>query len=108
MTDRKFTRITEKCNTTDLQQITAARDFNEENGYRILTVPAIKWISSPTDKFVGHYRKYFNNRPISLFSSTHLIIKKMRHYLLDLLGWYFNSRILRNQSQDQGQVGRFD
>ncbi len=84
-------------------------DFLEENGYLILIVPAVPWAFGSIDKSVGHYRRYSKKGLRSLFSSTDFIIEKMHYYNLPgLFGWYFNSRILRIQSQNQGQVCAFD
>lgn len=78
-------------------------------GAIVLLVPAFEALYGPTDKNLGHYRRYSRTSIRKLAAVTGLHIRKI-HYinLIGLFGWCANSHIFHREAQSEAQIAIFD
>jgi SAM-dependent methyltransferase len=93
----------------DHETLKVLNDLLVKNGYLVLIVPAVKWAYGTIDISVGHQRRYSKYDLQLAFYNTSYKIEKMYYFNFPgLLGWYFNSRFLKIQSQRRSQISFFD
>jgi SAM-dependent methyltransferase len=78
-------------------------------GVIVLLVPAFDALYGPIDRNLGHYRRYRRSSLAGLASAAGLEIRKL-HYVnaLGLFGWWVNARVLKRETQSDGQIAVFD
>jgi hypothetical protein len=80
----------------DLAALRLAASKCRENGYLFITVPALQWLWSPHDEFLGHYRRYSVGSMRSLLAGcAGLEILRVHYFFGSLLPVVAPMRILR-------------
>ncbi len=93
----------------DLASIMMFNNLLETNGYLLIIVPAVKMLFGPIDKSVGHYRRYSKKDLKYLLSNTSFDIEKIHYFnFIGSIGWFFNSHILKIESQKESQISFID
>jgi ubiquinone/menaquinone biosynthesis C-methylase UbiE len=78
-------------------------------GRCILYVPALSWLYGSWDKALHHYRRYQRKNLTALLHAAGFQVKTLRYVnAFGMLGWWWNSCVLRKQRFPQGQVTWFD
>ncbi|MEI9972502.1 MAG: methyltransferase domain-containing protein [Ignavibacteriota bacterium] len=90
----------------------ALRDMAEvvtAGGVVVLLVPAFAALYGPIDRNLGHYRRYRRGGLAALAQAAGLEIRKL-HYVnaVGFFGWWMNARVLKRESQSDGQIAVFD
>jgi SAM-dependent methyltransferase len=79
------------------------------NGRLVVLVPAGEWAFGSIDRRLGHYRRYSKDYSRALVVSLGLEIEKMRYYnFIGVFAWWWNAKISKRQSQNDGQIKLFD
>lgn len=79
------------------------------NGRLVVLVPAGPWAFGSTDERLGHYRRYSKAGARSLMAGLGLQMERLRYYnFIGVFAWWWNARITRRQSQNDGQIRLFD
>jgi SAM-dependent methyltransferase len=79
------------------------------NGRLVVLVPAGEWAFGSIDRRLGHYRRYSKGYSRALVASIGLEIEKMRYYnFVGVFAWWWNARISKRPSQNDGQIKLFD
>jgi SAM-dependent methyltransferase len=78
-------------------------------GVIVLLVPAFEVLYGPIDRNLGHYRRYRRSSLTSLAEAAGLAVQKL-HYVnaAGFFGWWVNARVLKRQTQSDGQIAFFD
>ena len=93
----------------DQESLRVLNDLLVSEGYLVLIVPAVKWAYGTIDKSVGHHRRYTKyDLQLALNNASYKIEKMYYFNFPGLLGWYFNSRFLKIQSQRRSHIFIFD
>jgi SAM-dependent methyltransferase len=75
----------------------------------VLLVPAIQALYGPTDRNLGHYRRYSRSALNDAARSAGLRIRNMHYFnFAGFFGWWIKSRILRSEANSEGQIELFD
>ena len=78
-------------------------------GVIVLLVPAFPALFGPIDRNLGHCRRYRRGPLAKLARSAGLEIRKL-HYvnMAGFFGWWVNARVLKRETQSDGQIAVFD
>jgi SAM-dependent methyltransferase len=78
-------------------------------GVLVLLVPAFRSLYGPIDHNLGHYRRYRRAEIVALAADAGLTIDKL-HYVnaIGFFGWWVNAKVLKRESQSDGQIAVFD
>jgi 2-polyprenyl-3-methyl-5-hydroxy-6-metoxy-1,4-benzoquinol methylase len=78
-------------------------------GVIVLLVPAFQALYGPIDRNLGHYRRYRRGSLAELAHTAGLEIVKL-HYMnaVGFFGWWVNARLLKRETQSDGQIAVFD
>lgn len=78
-------------------------------GRLILKVPAGRWLYSPMDKAIGHYRRYDRRTLAAVLRAAGLVPVDQSYFnLFGILGWWLNGRVLKRITPPAGQLGLFE
>jgi len=78
-------------------------------GRLVVLVPAGQWAFGPTDKRLGHFRRYDKGCARRVFSAAGLRMEFLRYYnFAGIWGWWWNARIGKLQGQCNAQIRFFD
>jgi len=78
-------------------------------GVIVLLVPAFDALYGPIDRNLGHYRRYRRGALVSLAEAAGLEIRKLRYVnAAGFFGWWVNARVLKRETQSDGQIAVFD
>ena len=93
----------------DVAALRAMADIVVPGGVIVLLVPAFDALYGPIDRNLGHYRRYRRRALAALCSSMGLEIRKL-HYVnsVGFFGWWVNARLLKRETQSDGQIAVFD
>jgi SAM-dependent methyltransferase len=79
------------------------------DGRVVVLVPAGPWAFGSTDERLGHYRRYSKASARHLMGRLNLEVEKLRYYnFIGIWAWWWNAKITRRQSQNDGQIHLFD
>ena len=78
-------------------------------GVIVILVPAFEALYGPIDRNLGHYRRYRRGSLTRLAAGASLAVHKL-HYVnaAGFFGWWVNARVLKRQTQSDGQIAFFD
>lgn len=93
----------------DLGALRAMASLLKAGGVIVLLVPAFQALYGPIDRNLGHCRRYTRQSLQRLAEVAGLRVRKA-HYMnaFGFLGWWLNARVLRRETQSEGQIGFFD
>jgi 2-polyprenyl-3-methyl-5-hydroxy-6-metoxy-1,4-benzoquinol methylase len=93
----------------DVAALRAMAEIVVPGGVIVLLVPAFDALYGPIDRNLGHYRRYRRSALAGLCSSMGLEIRKL-HYVnsVGFFGWWVNARLLKRETQSDGQIAVFD
>jgi len=93
----------------DAAALGAMSEILVPDGAIVLLVPAFDSLYGPIDRNLGHYRRYRRSEVARLASSVGLEIRKL-HYVnaVGFFGWWLNARVLKRETQSDGQIAVFD
>ena len=78
-------------------------------GKVLIFVPAVQAAYGPLDAELGHFRRYSKPTLAKPFADAGLELLELRYTNpIGLLGWLFNSRIIRSRTHSPAQVKLFD
>jgi SAM-dependent methyltransferase len=78
-----------------------------QGGRLILQVPAHPSFYGSLDRAAGHFRRYDPGRTRHLFDEHGIILERLRHMnILGGIGWWFNSRILREPDLNSRSINQ--
>ncbi|HEY2720534.1 MAG TPA: methyltransferase domain-containing protein [Chitinophagaceae bacterium] len=78
-------------------------------GSLIVLVPAYKWLYSPLDKELGHYRRYDSKAVKKILEEELFTIKKITHFnFLGIGGWLLSGKIFREKKLGANKMGVFN
>ena len=93
----------------DLDSVLTFSNLLKKDGCALIIVPALQILYGPIDKSVGHYRRYSKKDLKVLFSASPFKIEKMHYFnIIGAIGWFFNSHILKIESQKRSQISFID
>lgn len=79
------------------------------DGRVVVLVPAGPWAFGSTDHRLGHYRRYSKASVRDLMVRLSLEVEKLRYYnFIGVWAWWWNAKVTRRQSQNDGQIRLFD
>ena len=79
------------------------------NGRIVVLVPAGPWAFGSTDERLGHYRRYSKTSARALMKRLSLEVEKLRYYnFIGVWAWWWNGKVTRRESQNDGQNHLFD
>jgi protein-L-isoaspartate O-methyltransferase len=77
-------------------------------GRIVVLVPAGPWAFGAAYERLGHYRRYSKRSARDLMARLGLEVAALRYYnFIGIWGWW-NAKVARGQSQDDGQIRLFD
>jgi SAM-dependent methyltransferase len=93
----------------DVAALATFRDVLVPGGRALVFVPAVPSAYGPLDAELGHHRRY-SKRTLSLaFSEAGLDLTVLRYTNpIGLLGWMYNSHVVKATAHDLGQVRLFE
>jgi len=93
----------------DLEALRSMASVLEPGGIIVLFVPAFQSLYGPTDRNLGHFRRYRRGDILQLANAAGLDLKKL-HYvnMAGFFGWWLNARILRREILTAGHIEVFD
>lgn len=93
----------------DAAALRAMAEILVPGGAIVLLVPAFDGLYGPIDRNLGHYRRYRRTALARLASAVGLEIRKL-HYVnaVGFFGWWVNARVLKRETQSDGQIALFD
>jgi SAM-dependent methyltransferase len=93
----------------DAAALRAMAEILTPDGVIVLLVPAFEALYGPIDRNLGHYRRYRRGAVRRLANSVGLEVRKL-HYVnaIGLFGWWVNARVLKRETQSDGQIAIFD
>lgn len=93
----------------DLEALRAMASVLEPGGVIVLFVPAFQSLYGPTDRNLGHFRRYRPSDIARLADAAGLDLKKL-HYVnvAGFFGWWVNARVLRREILTVGHIEVFD
>ncbi|MGH9663337.1 MAG: class I SAM-dependent methyltransferase [Bryobacteraceae bacterium] len=93
----------------DYRALARMRSLVVPGGVVVLLVPAFQALYGPTDKNLGHFRRYSRLSIRDLASAAGLRMRKL-HYVnsIGFFGWWVNARLLRHEAQSAAQIAIFD
>ena len=78
-------------------------------GVIVLLVPAFLALYGPTDRNLGHYRRYDRRSLRKLAEAAGLHVKKLRYMnAVGFFGWWANARIWKREANSEAQIAFFD
>ncbi len=93
----------------DVQAIKECYNLLSPGGVLFAFVPAFQCLYGSMDHKLKHYRRYSKKGIIEKTKLAGFCIEKIRYCnFIGFLGWYFNNRILKIESQKPNQVAFFD
>ena len=93
----------------DAAALRAMAEILAPGGVIVLLVPAFEALYGPIDRNLGHYRRYRRGPLRKLAGAVGLEVRKL-HYMnaVGLFGWWVNARVLKRETQSDGQIAIFD
>ena len=93
----------------DVAALRAMAEILAPGGAIVLLVPAFQALYGPIDRNLGHYRRYRRGTLRRLAGAAGLEVRKL-HYVnaVGLFGWWVNARVLKRETQSDGQIAIFD
>lgn len=93
----------------DRAALRAMAEVVAPGGIIVLLVPAFDALYGPIDRNLGHYRRYRRGSLVELARTAGLEIRKL-HYVnaVGFFGWWINARLLKRETQSDGQIAVFD
>ena len=93
----------------DREALRAMAEILAPGGVVVLLVPAFRALYGPIDQNLGHYRRYRQSEIVRLAEDAGLAIDKL-HYVnaVGFFGWWMNARVLKRETQSDGQIAVFD
>ena len=93
----------------DVEVLVQFKNIVTINGNLVLLVPAIPWAYGPIDAAIGHFRRYSHNHLQKIIMGSGLQLVHIQYSnFLGLIGWTFNTRIVKNTKQSDFQIKLFD
>ncbi len=93
----------------DRAALRAMAEILVPGGVIVLLVPAFDALYGPIDRNLGHYRRYRRGSLGRLADSAGLEVRKLRYLnTVGFFGWWVNARVLRRETQSDGQIAIFD
>lgn len=81
----------------------------KKGGHLCLLVPAHQFLFGKMDENLGHYRRYSKSKLKTLVRKAGFEVLRIRYLNpIGWLGWFLNSRILKEETVPAGQIGIFD
>jgi SAM-dependent methyltransferase len=93
----------------DRAALHAMAEILAPGGVIVLLVPAFAALYGPIDRNLGHYRRYRRGSLVDLAHAAGVEIRKL-HYVnaVGFFGWWVNARLLKRETQSDGQIAVFD
>ena len=93
----------------DEEELLAIHNMLESGGRVFIFVPALKWLYSPFDKRIGHFRRYTKSELVQKCERTGFQILKS-HYVdfAGILPWWVNFCLLRSDALSPSNVRYYD
>lgn len=78
-------------------------------GRAVLIVPAFDALYGPTDRNLGHYRRYTKQSFAAIARGAGFAVDRLRYFnVCGFVAWWFNARVLRLGENSAGQIAVFD
>ncbi len=91
---------------TELQRVF---ETLSKNGRVIIFVPALPFLYSEFDKYIGHFRRYNRSELIEKCKSARFSIKQAKYFdLLGILPWFVKYRFLKSLKMESKNVQLYD
>ena len=89
----------------DVGAVRNLRRLLRPGGHALLLVPAHRWLFSPIDRGLSHFRRYTTGDFRNLAVSSGLELVRARYFNpLAVLGWWVNGKVLRRSTLSAGQL----
>jgi SAM-dependent methyltransferase len=93
----------------DVAALRAMAEILAPGGAIVLLVPAFQALYGPIDRNLGHYRRYRRGSVSRLAGAVGLEVRKLHSVnAVGLFGWWVNARVLKRETQSDGQIAVFD
>lgn len=93
----------------DYQALVRMRSLLTPGGVVVLLVPAFQSLYGPTDRNLGHFRRYSRRSLCEVAAAAGLRVRKLHYFnFAGFFGWWLNARVFRHEAQSAVQIAAFD
>lgn len=92
----------------DAEELKYVHDALKVGGHVCIFVPALQWLYSPTDKELGHYRRYHAPQLRTLMENADFEVVRLTYFdILGVIPWFVLIKLLQKKIQS-GDVALYD